>query len=164
MRVCRYDCWTADEGGRAALARVLSTILVAVIASSCAMNTEERQGGDVAASPTSVGEYPAPPIEPLSQAFRDFLSEQGYDNVTFVTIAYAEDERENLIAFGPSESDQEAPIEVGEFVIPSVAGKLGSERIPPVGTEFQQAIVLFISSPTGIRSCGTGGGSQYCRF
>lgn len=164
--------WPAVAKGRgfAAVAHVLRAATIAVIASSCStMSSEpEPQAADLAMVPANSDDYDTPAIgevgPALEEQIRKQVSEQfqslGIQSLlnSYVVTAYIDTQgQEKLVALG--EFSSEGPLETAEFQVPPVKGD------PPSPTGFKQAVVIFVASPNGARSCGSNsGGSRYCNF
>jgi hypothetical protein len=157
--------WSAVARARAgiALGHVLRAATIAAIASSCSTMQAESgsDGADAAIFPGSGEEYPPPPeVRSLTQdeiaRFGDFLSKEGFQDVQFLTVAYTDpkDGEEKLVALKFYESDAaDPPVDENTFLV------------PPVGKEFDDAIVVYTGSPARITSCGRrSGGTRYCNF
>jgi hypothetical protein len=133
-------------------AGVVYTLKFAVIAGAILACSESS-------SPASSQELPpAPEIEQVTgekaARFKEFLSNQGYEGIQFVALAYGESEQETLIVLLFPEEE--------EKIINGSVDEIQSQ-IPLVGTNFDEAVVLYTGSPGNAATCGSAsGGNRSC--
>jgi hypothetical protein len=144
----RSTAITGQRGGMAFL-HALRAATIAAVASSCStMQGQSEPDGDAAISPISIEEeYRPPEIKTVTEEERvrleDLLANLGYQDVQFITIAYSEAGKEKLTALKFFESEPVDPeVPEGEFLI------------PPVGSNFETAVVIYTGSPAKASSCG----------
>ena len=138
---------TGDRGARVVCA--LKCTLIAGVILACSE----------ASSPASSQELPpAPEIEQVTgekaARLKEFLSAEGYEGVQLVALAYGEREQETLLVLLFSEEE--------EKIINGSVDEIQSQ-IPLVGTNFNEAVVLYTGSPGNATTCGSAsGGNRSC--
>jgi hypothetical protein len=127
---------SGDLGARVACAlkcTVIAGVIVACSAASSPANSQELP--------------PAPEIEQVTgekaERFKKFLSDEGYEGIQLVALAYGYSEQATLLVL-QFDQDGVTTEEVAQDYF----------QIPPVGTNFNEAVVLYSRSPPGATTCG----------